>query len=204
MTCGRPIDLASGGQIASADAEPSTSRTRYLRYWTARVTSLSTWIRVHAAPLFPGLSRRLRTTVRGRWRTGSRNCWSRPVPYTNYWTGYMLRSAEQPECSFRMRRIWCSTFRLVPGWFLVPVTYNLRDLHDRRNARSWQGQRRCTHAGWVEVQANEDVFISAGFPTQLLFDIPFGMPWVDPGWWYLLVSAVVAEQRCRYVCTGCR
>ena len=93
------------------------------------------------------------------------------VAFTNYWTGYMNDITNLT--GFDVNVTGCQVQASLAG--AGAGTYNLKVY---MKAGTFQGFD-TDMAAWTLV-GNEDVDITAGFPTVLLFDIPFNNPFAVP------------------------
>ncbi|MCB9312051.1 MAG: T9SS type A sorting domain-containing protein [Lewinellaceae bacterium] len=94
------------------------------------------------------------------------------VAFTNYWTGYMTNLVNKTADAINVTgiNVQASLAGAAAG------TYNLRAY---MRVGTFVGNTGSAN-GWVEV-ANEDVSITAGFPTVLTYDLIFGAPFSIAG-----------------------
>ena len=93
------------------------------------------------------------------------------VPFTNYWTGYMNNITNLT--GFDVNVTGCQVQASLAG--AGAGTYNLKVYMKDGTFQGFESDM----AAWTLV-GDEDVDITAGFPTVLLYDIPFNNPFAVP------------------------
>ncbi len=92
--------------------------------------------------------------------------------YTNYWTGYAVDLQNLTSDPMNI-----SAVQIQAGLAGAPA--GLKNLRVYMRAGTQNGNVG-SNVGWTEV-ANTKINVTAGFPTQLLFDIPFTTNYTIPG-----------------------